>query len=97
MSNLVDDFINGKKEIPEDESVAVKAILTFFPLCEDAVSLPVQAIIDMTPETRLEVFKEFIYNIRTVCGLFNVVAHRGDDTAVINNIKEKIMIYSWLH
>ena len=74
---LVDDFINntGTKEIPEDESVAVHSIPMFLPLYTEPVGIPVQPIMDMTPEERMSTFKEFIKDIRSVCSMFKDIAH----------------------
>jgi hypothetical protein len=74
---LVDDFINntGTKEIPEDESVAIHSIPMFLPLYTEPVGIPVQPIIDMTPEERMRTFKEFIKDIRSVCSMFKDIAH----------------------
>lgn len=78
MSNpLVDDFINnaGTKEIPKDESVAEHTIPMFLPLYTEPIGIPVQPIMDMTQEERMHTFKEFIKDIRSVCSMFNDIAH----------------------
>lgn len=98
MSNpLVDDFIDGIKEIPEDESVVQNVIPMYLPLFTEPVGLPVQPIIDMTAEERYATFKEFIGNIKSVCSMFKDMANSNKTNnldKIIDDIREALLPYA---
>ena len=102
MSNpIVDDFINGTKEIPEDESVAPRVIPVFLPLgnlynggTDEPIGIPVEPIIRMTPEDRLETFNELVHNLKMICSMFSDIATNGDDEECIDAITKAIMPYA---
>lgn len=93
MSNqLVDDFINNNSKKPDT------TIPAFLPMFVAPVGIPVQPIIDMSPEERLSVFREFIGNIKSICNMFNDMSKLGtgdiDPETVVNGIRNALNPYA---